>query len=626
MNSMYCAEHRAILPLRGLCFCLVFLLVGCGGASSDVSPPTSPPVTVPPPEPVPQPEPEPEPYIPSADLEPDPALPASSSSDYVTASQASRFLGQASFGATAKDIVKVTELGFAGWIDEQIALEQTLHLPLFDTRIENLGFEAAPIEENDEDGWYRDLIRSDIWWEVALWGRDQLRQRVAYSLSQITVISNVSSELYNDTRGITDFHDMLAAHAFGNYRDLLKAVTLHPMMGEYLSMVRNEKANEERHIRPDENYARELMQLFSIGLVELNLDGSIRTDDNGDPIATYGQDDVKALARVFTGWNHAGIDNWWQWVNSGEAEVNPMQAFENYHDTDSKTLFGDNSIAAGQTAEQDLDTALDILFAHDNIAPFISKQLIQRLVTSNPTPAYVERVATVFNDNGQNVKGDMAAVVKAILLDDEAQTGHILYPDTFGKLREPILKFAALWRATKAQGAFTHGTEMGNDIPRIRFRSSERATGQRPFGSFSVFNFYRPDYQPTGAIKDQQLIAPEFQILNESTIITTTNALAYSIYWKDISRREEQGPFWYDWDVYYPYINLTEEKAIAHDEQALLDRLNLLLMAGQMSASMQTTLLEFLQELPTDNDYLREIKVYDALFMIMASPEFAVRR
>jgi len=571
--------------------------------------------------------------VPVPDLTPDPILPLKASPNYSSAKDAVRFLAQTTFGPTAKDIDRIVSIGKTAWLDEQFNKPQTKHLALLDKRFEQIGLVVEPVKDDNDEGYLRDLQRSDIWWEVALWGDDQLRQRVAYSLSQILVISNVSDVLYNDTRGIANYQDILAAHAFGNYRDLLKAVTLNPMMGEYLSMVRNEKTDTNRNIRPDENYARELMQLFTIGLVQLNLDGSVKLDERGNPIPTYDQTTVKELARVFTGWNMATIKNWWEWTESGASEILPMKSFDNYHDFNAKMLFGDKSIAANKTPEQDVDAALDILFAHSNLAPFISKQLIQRLVTSNPSPAYVTRVASVFNDNGQGVKGNMKAVVRAIVLDDEAQSGYKNSPATFGKLREPLLKTAHLWRAFKGTGTSTKLENGTVTPPRLRFYGSSRLLGQRPYGSFSVFNFYRPDYQHPGELKNANMNSPEFQILTESMIMSQSSNLSSAIFWRDTPHDWLEPTIDGTWDAFSPRLHLERERTFSKSPADLLDHLNLILMAGQMSQPMYDLILNHLNNNKVDPTWdekgqmwQRDMLVYEALFLVMASPEYAVQR
>lgn len=609
----------------GTALLLILLTTSCGGGggssdgtgSSVVNPPVSGPGTGPDPDPEPNPEPG--------------ALPRADSADWDQAKSAARFLQQTTFGPTEADILTVLNMGQEAWLAEQLAMPATLHLPRLDQRFASLGWEVTPQPEPEgADGYNRDLQRSDVWWEVVLRSPDQLRQRVAFALSQIFVISNVSDVLYNDTRGIASYQDTLAQHAFGNYRELLEAVTLHPMMGEYLSMVRNEKADAERNIRPDENYAREIMQLFSIGLVELNIDGSVKTDEQGKPIATYDQQTIKAFARVFTGWNFATTNRWWEWTSDAIGETLPMKAYQNIHDTGEKTLLSGQVLAAGQSAEQDLAEALDNLFYHPNVGPFIGKQLIQRLVTSNPSPAYVERIARVFNDNGAGIRGDLKAVIQAILTDSEARNGHIQSPATFGKLREPILQIANLWRSFPAEGTAVYNEdESAVAGMRIRYRGSDRKLGQRPYGAFSVFNFYRPDYAPPGELSQAQLLAPEFQIHTESVMIAKTNSLTEALFWRDKDADWVPGQrAGFNWDVYPPAIDISTEKTIAGDAAALIDRLNLLLCAGQIPAPARQQLIDYIDSLPYEDgsDYSRMVRVQEAAGLIAASPYFALQR
>lgn len=634
-TRLLCATKACAL---GLCL----TLGACGGNSTGGTPtptlsptpaptlsptPTPSPTPSPTPTPTPNPTPTPASTFPlTQDNTPDPTLPLAGSNNWGKAVAASRFLTQASFGPTAKSINRLLSMSNEAWIDEQIALPQTPHLELLDERFQQIGWEATPDPEDDNDGYLRDLQRSDVWWEMMIRGNDQLRQRVAFALSQIFVVSNVSDVLYNDTRGIANYHDMLASHAFGNYRNLLEAVTLHPMMGEYLSMVRNEKANEERNIRPDENYAREVMQLFSVGLVKLNLDGSVQLDGADKPIPTYNQEIIKAFAKVFTGWNYATANQWWEWKSDAIGEALPMKSFEAIHDKTSKTLLNNTVLPANQTAPQDMTGAMDNLFNHPNVAPFIVKQLIQRLVTSNPSPSYIERVATIFNNNGANVRGDLKAVIKVILLDNEALTGHLTAPTTFGKLREPLLQISAIWRAFKAKGipvAKRDGTLAGL---RIRYRGSDRETGQRPYGAFSVFNFYRPDYQHPGDITGSNLLSPEFQILTESLAIAKTNRLVSSVLWRDQTLNANIDPIPQAWDIYPPFLNIEEEKAIADNPTLLLDRLNLILCHGNMSDEMKTLIIEHIQLISLTWNNPKRARVFEALALVVSSPAFALQR
>ena len=280
---------------------------------------------------------------------------------------------------------------------------------------------------------------------------DQLRQRLAFAWSQIFVVSDIDYVLANSKYGMANFYDTLARFADGNFRTLLEQVTLHPVMGIYLSMVRNEKANPALNIRPDENYAREILQLFTIGLHELNADGSVRRDGAGRPIATFDQATIEEFAKVFTGWNYDGVRSWTDTNVGTESRVLPMVPNEDFHDTSTKQLLGGQTLPAGQGAYADLTGALDNIFAHPNVGPFVSRLLIQRLVTSNPSSGYVGRVAAVFNDNGAGTRGDLRATVRALLLDDEARNGSQNLPETFGKIKEPSMRLTNLWRALDAQ-------------------------------------------------------------------------------------------------------------------------------------------------------------------------------
>jgi uncharacterized protein (DUF1800 family) len=590
---------------------LISALAACAGSGEDAPAPAREPGNSGPPDASPGPE---------------PSLPVPGSARYEAAREAARFLTQATFGPTVESINGLLDSGndYEAWIDAQMALPQMRHLPLLEDRFEEIGLERAPVMEAEGEFWLRDLQRSDVWWESAVRGEDQLRQRMAYALSQILVISNVSDALFDDSRGIANYHDLLAAHSFGNYRELLKAVTLNPMMGEYLSMLRNEKANPARNIRPDENYAREIMQLFSIGLVHLNPDGSVKLDGEGQPVPTYGQDDVMELARVFTGWAQGTAASWRQHASGGNSEILPMKAFIDFHDSGAKTLLG-WAIPAGQTPEQDIDSALDILFAHPNVAPFIGRQLIQRLVTSNPSPSYVARVAAIFDNNGDGVKGDLGSVVKAVLLDEEARSGHLAAPDSFGKLKEPLLKISAFWRAFGVQGIRLQEQSGLISENRLRYRGTDRVYGQRPYGSPTVFNFYRPDYEHPGEIRDRGLHAPEFQIHAESQLISATNAMGQAIFSRDALDPAADTEFALGgWDLYPPRLSLEQEKVLT--PKLLLDRINLLLMAWGMSSAMYKEILDFLNAQPIGSPEARQALVFDALYLVCASPEFAVQR
>lgn len=557
--------------MHKITFIFVLLLLtatSCGGGSDNSS-------TTPPPDVIVQPAP-----TPTLDLD-------------ARKKDAARLLNQASFGPSEAAIEQVVELGREQWIDWQIELPASSQVDY----LTNLQSTFSVDEEISR------MHRVEAWWNIALRGDDQLRQRVAFALSEIFVISE-KSNFFEEYFGIANYYDLLAKHAFGNYRELLEAVTLSPMMGMYLSMLGNEKPNSERNIRPDENYAREVMQLFSIGLVELNQDGSAKLDEAGNTIPTYDQSTIEGFAHVYTGWHFNGTteNTWWYWWDNYDA-VKPMQAVQARHDTGSKKLLNGVVLPANQSAELDLTQALDNIFLHDNVAPFISKQLIQRLVSSNPSADYIARISTVFNDNGEGVRGDLGAVVKAILMDDEAQNGHVNFPNVFGKLREPILKATHLWRAFKA---YSPNDRYQQGYPDYFFN-------QAPLAAPSVFNFFSPSFSPPGVITEQGLVAPEFQITTENYAIRTSNFFAYSALWSHTPNG----------DVEQVILDFSEEIALDNDIEDLLEHLNILLMAGGMTDEMR----EILTDMHNENVYGQPSeRVADLVFLIMNSPQYSVQK
>jgi len=505
----------------------------------------------------------------------------------ITPSAAARFLTQATFGPTTESIEHLVAIGYDAWLTEQMAEPVNLHLP-----------EVQKYPET-EDLWQD--MRYEVWWRMAITAEDQLRQRIAFALSEIFVVSD-KSPLGDDTYGMANYYDILVRNAFGNYRELLGEVTLSPMMGIYLSMLGNEKPDEERNIRPDENYAREIMQLFSIGLVKLNVDGSVQTDSLGQPVSTYNQDVIKGFAHVFTGWNFADNRYWYDWEYNG---LDPMRSFEAFHDKGAKYLLNSVLLPAGQTARADLEAALDTIFYHPNIGPFIAKQLIQSLVTSNPSAAYIERAARVFNDNGQGVRGDLAALARAILRDSEARADLAEQDSFFGKLKEPMLRFTQLWRAFNARAA----------TGKYWFDYSDYIAGQAPLSAPSVFNFFSPGYSPPGAIAGAGLVAPEFQIFTETYATRILNMLAYSTLWgyMGIEDAEENQIL----------LDISTELALVDNPAVLLEHLNLLLLSGQMSVEMEGELQRAIEQMPAE---MRREKVTNAIFLIVASPQFAIQK
>ncbi len=509
---------------------------------------------------------------------------------------AARFLNQSTFGATQQtidDLVARDNLG--AWIDDQFALPTSLLFPY--TRTNSNGGGGGPLHE--------------IWWNNAVDEPDQLRQRIAYALSQIFVVSDIDAALSNAQYGMADYYDMLSRNAFGNYRTLLEDVTLHPVMGVYLSMVLNERPNETQNIRPDENYARELLQLFSIGLFDLNMRGE--PIPIGNPRPSYTQETVEEFARVYTGWNFPTARRWNDTARSQNFFIGRMVANEAFHDTESKTLLNGAVTSAGWTAQQDLTFALDNVFNHPNVGPFIGKQLIQRLVTSNPSPEYVERVALAFNNNGDGVRGDMRAVIRAILLDDEARNGHLNNPE-FGKVREPAIKLIHAWRALDAiPGPLANGA---HSPPNFTPSRSDAILGQAVMQAPSVFNFYLPD-NPLSA--GSTLVSPEMQIMSEANLANTHNNYHNQVYrFNNRSNLNDDNPR-------VTTINLEGLTALARNAGALMDWYNLVLFAGSMPDNVRNELISYTRTLgQSDQDSFA--KAQDTLFLILASPSFHIQR
>jgi len=542
--------------------------------------------------------------------------------------EASRFLQQATYGATSSEIARVASMGYAAWLNDQIARPATLHLEVHQAIQNELGPHFPDQRDRDcEFGYGCNLSRHDTWTQIAVNGNDQLRQRVAFALSQFFVISDASDNVGYSHLAVSDYYDSLAVNAFGSHRALLEEVALHPLMGRYLGMLQNEKANPSRNTEPDENFAREVMQLFSIGLVELNLDGTPKRDGAGNTLSTYNNEVITHFARALTGWNFGGAASWWVWEDNVKLPglIRPMTPWATYHDTGAKTLFPGTNLAAGRTAQADLTSALDALANHPNVGPFLAKHLIQRLVTSNPSPDYVRRVATTFNNNGAGVRGDMAAVVRAILLDPEARDMTIAARDDYGKVKEPMLRLTAIWRAFGAQGQAVATPAGATTRALLRNRGAGVDMAQTVMSSPSVFNFYRPNYQPPGEFRRRGLVAPELQILNEATAMSTFNHWHGRLFQMDSG--DASIPATVGDSRFYIArfrLDLTAEKALAVSPGALADRLNLLLMAGRMSPAMRQILVDSAYALSM-NDGGGD-RVEDMVFLVASSPQFAVQR
>jgi uncharacterized protein (DUF1800 family) len=526
---------------------------------------------------------------------------AATEAENIALGEASRFLAQATFGPRMFEINRLVGLGYEEWLSTEFSAGQSLHKPYIDDIIK------AGLRPNDVDFYAS-------WWKNVITGGDPLRLRATYALSQIFVVSLQDSTVASYIRGVTHYYDTLGKYAFGNFRDLMEAVALHPMMGLYMSHMRNQKESGAR--LPDENFARELMQLMTIGLYMLNQDGTQKLS-GGAPIETYNEDDVGDLAKVFTGWAWYGPDKSSNRFHNGVADPNrdwkPMQSYPDFHSTSEKHFLGVH-IPAGGTAESDLKIALDTLFNHPNVGPFISRQLIQRLVTSNPSPAYVSRVAAAFNDNGAGVRGDMKAVWRAILLDREARPA--IVPEDGGKLREPVVRLAQWARAFNARSVSGRYRMWATDDPLV-------GLAQTQMRAPSVFNFYRPGYiPPHSELASQNLVSPEMQLTSEASVVGYLNTIQAIV-------KAGMGE---DHDIIPGYSAEFDRAGVPAN---LVERLNILLLGGRMSDALRTSLVAAVTsiDLPQANeapqsviDKARANRTYLAIFLTMASPEYLAQQ
>ena len=523
---------------------------------------------------------------------------------------AARLLTQASFGIrTPEEVSALAAEGAEHWLWRQFAMPYALHTSYLDLQ-----------RKRDYYNRTFDIMSFEAIWRQWLFEEGQLRARVAFALSQIMVISNVAGAL--PAYALSSYVDMLNRQAFGTYRDLLGAVTLHPAMGYYLNMLRSRKADEATGTHPNENYAREVLQLFSIGLAQLNADGSTRTDANGQPLPTYDEAVVKGFARAFTGWSFGGQGN-------GSASLfdstrldldanwtSSMLPFAAMHEPGPKQLLDGVVLPAGQVIDKDLNDALDQIAAHPNVGPFIGRQLIQRLVTSNPSAAYIARITAVFNDNGAGVRGDLRAVVQAILLDPEARGDDAATRARFGKQREPVIRFANMLRALGASTASTSGR---TDLQRMD--QGGDTLGQSPLMAPSVFNFFSPNYRQSGVLAQAGLVAPEFQATTEATVVGLFNAFTHLINWSGYGWDEGTG----DGGGRVNLDMSTWETLALASPAACVERLNVLLFNAQMSDATRATLLDLIAPGPR-NDWGVNVRIRKALIFASIAPDFVIQK
>ena len=541
--------------------------------------------------------------------------------------EAARFLTMATFGPTPESIAHLRAVGYSHWIEQQLSLPATLERPWVESVNGNPGIPNPG--QND---------RLQAWLKASLTAPDQLRQRMAWALSQIMVVTYQQSKLNNDPVAVAEYYDILARDSTGYYDDdgaylagtypaLLYDVTRSTAMGKMLTYLRNQAGNPATGTSPDENYAREVLQLFSIGLVLRHPDFSPiypngcdpDSDPHCQPVPTYTQDTVGAYAQMFTGWSYSsGFRSNPVGRNWSQADYLPMNCYGQYHDdVHAKPLlsytgnYGNTSDAfvlpAGNGCSKDFVQGLLIIAHHPNVAPFISRQLIQRFTSSNPTPDYIARVSAVFDDNGQGVYGDLGAVIKAVLLDPEArfQAPPLPAPYVFGKAREPLLKLTALYRyyhAAAADGTYALGARQFQDFQQV------------PLGAPSVFNFYLPDYHPPGELGDANLYGPEFQIINESSTFSATNDLRSRVRaWRGNPANKDSTLA----------VDLSGLAGLAGSTAALVAQIDHDLMYGTMSTSMRATLSDMVAQLPAAKPMDRVTAV---LQVLLASPEFAIQK
>jgi uncharacterized protein (DUF1800 family) len=539
-----------------------------------------------------------------------PSLPGGTPTD----SDAARFLMQATYGPNEQSIAEVKAMGFENWLAQQFDMP-----PSFTTNV---------MKERQANGEVSQTqLFNDAWWNRAATAPDQLRQRVAFALSQIVVISSANDTIDGHPDTTSTYYDLLLADAFKNYRTLLEDITLHPGMGLYLNMQGNRAAyvpaGQTTTINPNENYAREILQLFSIGLNILQPDGTVRLGLDGQPIPSYNQAVVQGFARVFTGWNwHNANPGSFPNFNPPSDYVNGMTLYPSFHETGTKMLLsysGDYSpsstdikiLPANQGGAKDISDALNQIYNHPNTGPFISKQLIQRLVTDNPSPGYVYRVSKVFADNGNGIRGDMRAVVRAILLDYEARSPQVLTLPGYGKLREPVLRVTALVRAL-------HPASFSGYWKIASIGTSESSLAQTPMRASTVFNFFEPMYEAPGKLEDAGLVAPEMQITTDASAIAQANFINANLI------GTFNGDVKLDLNTEIGILNQAGlSNTVKHTQ--LVSRLNNLLMAGNMSAGMQQSIIGHLDARATAGDTVTT-RVQAAVQLVGSSSEFAAQK
>jgi uncharacterized protein (DUF1800 family) len=534
--------------------------------------------------------------------------------------EASRFLDQAAVSHDLSEVSNVMNMGYEAWIDDQFTKPVSHILPEMEVIWHDLKVLYANngIDTSDIFGPYSKHYNYALW-TVMMTHEDYLRQRVAQALSEILVIS-MNSDLRDWGESLSSFYDLLLDNTFGNYYDILNDVSKSVPMGYYLSHINNPKTDTTANIRPDENYAREIMQLFSIGLYKLNIDGTPKRDSDGNPIPTYDNADIKEMAKIFTGLGCGALENRNNWPYTpifgvglwAIDKTKPMQMFNDHHEPGPKVILKDITIDIPGDGMAEVDSVISYLFHHDNVGPFISYRLIQRLVKSNPSPAYVARVASAFNDNGNGVRGDMQAIIKAILLDEEARSGEYMNEESAGMVKPPFLRYASFLR------------EIPLDNPSGKFWNNGFSfldkTLHWPLAAPSVFNFYLPNHQPIGDFIELDLVSPELKIHNTSSAINYVNNTHEMINWNA----------WYDWedndiintDVWVDLIGLMNE---SDDIEKMINMLDIHITNGQLSEYTRQNMRDAMNALywTWDEDW-RWHRASLLTYLFLISPDYVV--
>lgn len=533
---------------------------------------------------------------------------------------ASRFLSQATLGYNYEDIENVADVGIEDWIDDQIGTARSFDL--LDKVIEYHDYRRDSLNDPEVGSSIR--FWDYAWWQYHMTSNDALRQRVAFALSELLVISRFSG-FGNEPYAFSSYYDILMDNAFGNYRTLMEEITYHPSMALYLTYMNNPKSDTIENIFPDENYARELMQLFTIGLNMLNNDGTEQLDTAGNVIPTYDNIDIAELSKIFTGltWGDR-LEFGKKYPYDDTSYSTTLQMFNDAHEPGVKNLLLGFQVPDRNPVDgmADIDDALDNLFNHPNTGPFLSRFLIQRLVTSNPSPAYVDRVATTFNDNGSGVRGDLAAVIKAILLDPVANTCGTVNDDNFGMLREPFIRYVQM---NKAFDISTLSGNHRNDMYYV-----QEFVEQKPNTSPSVFNFFQYDHQPIGPVEQQGLFAPEFQITNTKTITSYINGLYQWIIEDnpvdeyDLFSGEDNNGYADEMGS----LDYSDEELLADDAHLhmLVDRLNLILAQGRLSPLTESIIINAVKEFDQEDADDLALRTRLAIYLVLSCSEYLINR